>query len=89
MPHQPLQPSTTPRGTQDDFSTRSEQYRFLERELRATNRRRTPWLVVLAHAPFYASFTKHYKEVECMRATYEPLMRKYGVDMVISGHNHA
>ena len=41
------------------------------------------------HAPFYTTLTKHYKEAECMRAQYEPLMLKYGVDIVINGHNHA
>jgi hypothetical protein len=41
------------------------------------------------HAPYYTSITKHYKEAECMRAQYEPLMLEYGVDIVINGHNHA
>ena len=76
-------------GRQDDFSTKSEQYKFLQRELKNVNRKRTPWLVVVMHAPFYSSFTKHYKEPECMRQTYEPLMNKYGVDFVLSGHDHA
>lgn len=75
--------------SQDDFSTRSEQYRFLDRELRGANRLRTPWLIIMMHAPWYSSLTKHYKEAECMRVTYEPLFAKYGVDLVISGHNHA
>lgn len=84
-----LHPSRRPLQRQDDFSKRSEQYKFFERELRSVNRRRTPWLVVLMHAAMYASFSKHYKEVECMRATYEPLMAEHGVDIVLSGHNHA
>jgi len=31
---------------------------------------------------------KHGYEAECMRQLYEPLYRKYGVDIVISGHDH-
>lgn len=61
----------------------------MERELRSANRRRTPWLVVMMHAPWYTSFTKHYKEAECMRVTYEPLFAKYGVDIVLAGHVHS
>ena len=81
--------STLSPGRQDDFSTKSEQYLFLARELKAVNRKRTPWLVVIMHAPFYSTYTKHYKEPECMRATYEPLMSKYSVGLVLSGPDHA
>jgi hypothetical protein len=41
------------------------------------------------HAPFVTSYADSFKQVECMRLTYEPLMYKYGVDLVINGHVHA
>lgn len=31
----------------------------------------------------------HYKEVECFRQSYEPLLVDYQVDLVMSGHVHA
>ena len=49
----------------------------------------TPWLIVLMHAPWYTSYATHYREVECLRASLEPLFAKAGVDLVFSGHVHA
>ena len=37
----------------------------------------------------YATYAKHWREVECMRITYEPLFKKYGVDVAINGHDHS
>lgn len=54
-----------------------------------TDRTKTPWLIVISHAPWYNSYTKHYKEVECFRKAYEPLLLKYQVDVMIHGHVHA
>lgn len=41
------------------------------------------------HAPFYHTYQGHFKEVECMRQAYEPLLVKYQVDLVMSGHVHS
>lgn len=54
-----------------------------------TDRSITPWLIVLLHSPWYTSYNGHFKENECMRETYEWLLVKYGVDIVMSGHVHA
>lgn len=53
------------------------------------DRSRTPWLVVYFHAPFVSSYEASFKQVECMRLTYEPLMYRHGVDVVLNGHVHA
>ena len=53
------------------------------------DRVKTPWVVVAIHAPFYHTYAGHYKEVECMRQSYEPLFVRHGVDLVLSGHVHA
>ena len=37
----------------------------------------------------YATYAKHWREVECMRKTYEPLFKQYGVDVAINGHDHS
>jgi UDP-2,3-diacylglucosamine pyrophosphatase LpxH len=46
----------------------------------------TPWVI---NAPWYHTYAGHYKEVECMRQAYEPLLVKHQVDLVVSGHVHA
>lgn len=53
------------------------------------DRQRTPWVIVSLHGPFYHTYTSHWKELECMRQAYEPLLVAGGVDFVISGHTHA
>lgn len=53
------------------------------------DRASTPWLIVAVHAPFYHTYLGHYKEAECMRQAYEPLLVEHGVDIVLSGHVHA
>ena len=75
----------------DDSSADSDQYRWLYGELteNPVDRKRTPWLIVLTHAPWYASYTKHWLEAECYRKTYEPLLLWAGVDAMIEGHDHA
>ena len=70
----------------------SAQREWLERALDVAPEARnstTPWLIVLMHAPWYTSYAIHYREVECMRASVEPLLARAGVDMVFSGHMHA
>ena len=77
--------------TYDDATANSAQYRWLYEELtqRPVNRAKTPWLIVATHAPWYATFTKHWLEAECYRKTYEPLLLWAGVDAIIEGHSHA
>ena len=62
---------------------------WLEQDLSSVDRAATPWLIVMMHAPFYNSNSAHALEAELMRLTYEPLLLKYGVDVVLSGHVHA
>lgn len=50
------------------------------------DRSRTPWVVAQWHAPWYSSYTSHYKETESMRAVMEPLFYAAGVDIVLNGH---
>jgi hypothetical protein len=60
----------------DDFSPSSAQYQWLERELAAVDRKVTPWVLVMMHSPWYTSYNAHYRESDCMRQTYEPLLYK-------------
>lgn len=67
----------------------SPQREWLARDLAAVDRSRTPWLIVMMHAPWYSSNAKHWEESELSRLDLEPLLVGAGVDLVISGHVHA
>mmetsp|Transcript_114752 Transcript_114752/g.297389 ORF Transcript_114752/g.297389 Transcript_114752/m.297389 type:complete len:586 (-) Transcript_114752:110-1867(-) len=68
----------------------SAQYRWLEEDLATRfDRRRTPWLVVMMHAPWYNSNTKHVRESEPMRGDMEALLYSFGANIVLSGHVHS
>ncbi|PSC76955.1 purple acid phosphatase 15 isoform X2 [Micractinium conductrix] len=67
----------------------SQQYRWLQADLAAVDRQKTPWLIVLFHAAGYHSYAGHYKEADTFMALLEPLFYRYQVDLVYSGHVHA
>lgn len=64
----------------------SAQYRFMEADLRAVNRSKTPFVVMIGHRPLYCSSNDYY---DCnmwaprARETLEPLMSRYGVDLYV------
>lgn len=58
-------------------------------DLAKVDRKRTPWLIVLLHAPWYNSNWAHQGEGDSMMASMEPLLYSAHVDMVIAGHVHA
>ena len=63
-------------------------YAWLEKTLAAVDRAKTPWVVVMTHVSWYSTALPHAYEAECFRATFEPLYRRYGVDIFIAGHDH-
>lgn len=50
---------------------------------------RTPWVIVMVHAPPYHTYFHHYKEMECFLDNLEEEFFTFGVDLVLSGHIHA
>jgi len=76
-------------GSYTVFNHSSVQYRWLEQELARIDRRRTPWVLVMLHVPWYCSNFVHIGEGLLMRESMEPLLYKYGVDIVLTGHVHA
>lgn len=68
-----------------------EQYKWLVQDLDAIDRGRTPWLIVMFHAPFYNSNFAHHNEMQAliMRDSMEELLYAAGTDLVLSGHVHA
>ena len=70
------------------YANGSEQYNFIENDLRnAANNSDIDWIIVYGYRPLYTSPTIHPSN-EILRETYAPLFEKYGVDLVITSHNH-
>ncbi|KAM7262895.1 hypothetical protein ACFE04_000578 [Oxalis oulophora] len=76
-------------GSYTDFDSNSDQYHWLRTDLAGVNRQRTPWIVVLLHAPWYNTNTAHQGEGESMRKSMEELLYNARVDLVFSGHVHS
>ena len=76
-------------GSYTDFDVDSAQYKWLEADLARVDRNKTPWILVLLHAPWYNTNTAHQGEGESMRQSMEELLYKARVDVVFAGHVHA
>ncbi|ANB11048.1 hypothetical protein AWJ20_3844 [Sugiyamaella lignohabitans] len=66
------------------FGFPNQQLQWLEADLAAVDRTKTPWLVVAGHRPWYSASTVC---TECQEA-FENLVIKYKVDLVMAGHVH-
>ncbi|KAH1032574.1 hypothetical protein J1N35_044748 [Gossypium stocksii] len=76
-------------GSYTDYDELSDQYSWLKADLSKVDRKKTPWLVVLFHVPWYNSNHAHQGEGDRMMAAMEPLLYAAGVDLVFAGHVHA
>ncbi|KAK0386965.1 hypothetical protein NLU13_5278 [Sarocladium strictum] len=63
-----------------------EQWNWLNKDLAAVDRTKTPWVFVMSHRPLYSSEVSKYQLA--MRAAWEDLMLEHGVDAYIAGHIH-
>jgi acid phosphatase type 7 len=64
-------------------------YLPFQADLAKVDRKRTPWLIVLLHVPWYNSNWAHQGEGDSMMSSMEPLLYAAHVDMIIAGHVHA
>ena len=70
------------------FGIGSPQYNFVVNDLaRASMNQDIDWIIVYGYRPFYSSPTVH-PGPKLTRDIYHPIFEKYGVDLVINGHNH-
>ena len=70
------------------YALGSAQYEFINDDLsRAANNTNVDWIIVYGYRPLYTSPTIH-PSTEILRETYAPLFEKYGVDLVMTSHNH-
>ncbi|CAA7019163.1 unnamed protein product [Microthlaspi erraticum] len=75
-------------GSYTRFDSHSDQYRWLQSDLRKVDRKKTPWLVVVMHTPWYSTNMAHEGEGESMRKAMEGLLFRAQVDVVFAGHIH-
>ena len=75
-------------GSYTDFDNTSAQYQWLQADLGKINRKLTPWIVAVVHAPWYNSNFAHIEEKEevDMKESMEDLLYKAHVDVVFAGH---
>ncbi len=72
----------------EDIPIKTEQYKFAVTDLeKANNNSSIDWIIVMIHKPIYSSLSSHSQEY-IMREKYQPIFDKYGVDIVLQGHNH-
>ena len=74
-----------------DWQMGSNQYSWLEADLAAVDRTKTPWLVVTSHRPVYTTPECEQKThfiSEIMQENLNPLFEKYQVNLVLAGHAH-
>lgn len=76
-------------GSYAAYDLYSNQYSWLKTDLSRVDRKRTPWLLVLFHVPWYNSNKAHQGEGDRMMETLEPLLYAANVDLVFAGHVHA
>ncbi|KNC52389.1 purple acid phosphatase 18 [Thecamonas trahens ATCC 50062] len=81
----------TSMSTEHPYLPGTPQYAWLAADLKAVDRRRTPWLVLVSHRPFLASdafeHTAHIPGAPLVDSVGR-LAAAAGVDLVVSGHCH-
>jgi predicted phosphodiesterase len=77
-------------STEVDYNAGSAQHSFVESELEdAASDSSVDWIIVAMHRQMYASPSDALGHEELdLREAYHPLFQKYGVDLVLYGHNH-
>ncbi|CAF0728269.1 unnamed protein product [Didymodactylos carnosus] len=77
-------------STEHNFTRASDQYLWIENDLRSVDRAVTPWIITASHRPMYASETDEADLIKLMLQLYlEPLLYKYQVDINIFAHKHS
>ena len=69
----------------------SVQYKWAEKDFQGVNRKKTPWLAVIMHCPWYNTNTAHQQEEQTldMKRSMESLFYQYSVNIAFQGHVHA
>ena len=83
-------------STEHNYYPGSDMHNFLVTDLKAVDRKRTPWVFVMGHRPMYCSRAigeitakDNYIIQLHQREAYEDVLYQYGVDVFFGGHYHA
>ncbi|MDX1931895.1 MAG: metallophosphoesterase family protein [Capsulimonadales bacterium] len=66
----------------------SEQHRWLMRELESADWKQATWRFLFLHQPPYSQGWAEYHGDLPLRELFDPLIEKYGIDFIVSGHTH-
>ncbi|KAL2621547.1 hypothetical protein R1flu_001752 [Riccia fluitans] len=72
-----------------DCDAKSPQYIWLKNDLAKVDRKKTPWLIAVLHAPWYNSNFAHKGDGDQMKAAMETMLYENKVDIIFAGHVHA
>ncbi|CAH9085272.1 unnamed protein product [Cuscuta epithymum] len=77
-------------STEHNWAQNSEQYEWMEKDMGAVDRARTPWLIFMGHRPMYSSTVSSLgSNVDTKFVNViEPLLLGYKVDLALWGHVH-
>ncbi|KYQ90071.1 hypothetical protein DLAC_08655 [Tieghemostelium lacteum] len=77
-------------SAEHDFLPGSPQYQWIVQDLENVDRTQTPWVVFSGHRPFYTSALQEseYNMTKYLLDSIEPLLMKYDVNLVLTGHVH-
>ena len=79
---------STGKNTKIPYLTGSPQYDYIKSDqYKAASDKNIDWIIVYGYRPFYSSPSAH-NAAGALRDTYSPLFERYGVDLVITAHNH-
>jgi predicted phosphodiesterase len=79
----PLHVSVVDQYTGGGYTSGTAQYNWLVNDLATTTK---PWKIILIHEPGWAAGT--HANNTTVQTAIQPLVIQYGVDMVLTGHNH-
>ena len=79
---------TTAKNMVIPYMNNSAQYDFVKNDLKSADENKNiSWIVVLSYRPLYSSISIHSGKAE-VQDLYHPLFVKYGVDLILTAHNH-
>jgi hypothetical protein len=64
-----------------------EETAWLDDNLSQLDRKKTPWVIVYHHRPPYSCGANHGSDL-AIRQRWQPIFDRYGVDLVVNGHEH-
>ncbi|KAI3985080.1 hypothetical protein MKX01_027166 [Papaver californicum] len=78
-------------GSYTKFGSDSDQYKWLQDDLAKADKNRTPWLIVIVHAPWYTTNIDHQLEFASVGMKYamKILIYEARVDVFFAGHIHS